>query len=231
MQVLVTACDKYSWCLRPFSYLFNTFWSPFTPVTIGGYAPPGFDLPANFTFHSISPDCYPAEKWSNGVIEFFQSIPDPFFVWMLEDYWLIRDVDLLAVELLGSYMQLHPDVLRIDLTGDRLYSTHAKDIGMWGHLDLIETTHEVQYQLSTQAALINRERILEIMKPDLSPWDYELQESAKVIPDGLRVLGTRQCPVRYTIGLGTGAEGVRTEGIPEQYVDELNRREWLDAQD
>jgi len=218
------------WCLRPFSYLFNIYWSSAQPVIVGGYAHPPFELPPNFTFHSIHPDCYPAERWSNGVIEFFQSIKDPFFVWMLEDYWLNSPVNTNVVDLLVDYMHQHPDVLRIDLTTDRLCSGHARDIGTWNYIDLVETTHEVQYQLSTQAALVNRRLLLQTMKPDLSPWDYELQDTKDILPSSMRILGTHQHPVKYTIGIGTGLEtGIRTDGIAAEHVEELTRRGWLDA--
>lgn len=226
MRVIVPCCDKYLWALRPFAYLFNTYWSELQPVLVAGYTPPRFDLPRNFEFYSIShPDPGPA-TWSNGVAQALRSIDDPFFVLMLEDYWLNRAVDCSAVASLDHYLSIHQDVLRVDLTGDRLYSGRAFDVGAWGHLDMIETPIDTQYQLSLQACVVNREHMLSVLRPGMSPWEFELQDQPKAL-GSLRIHGTRQMPVKYTNGIGSGHGDCYTEGIAPEHVAELRRRGWL----
>lgn len=226
MRVIVPCCDKYLWALRPFAYLFNTYWSELQPVIVAGYTPPHFDLPRNFEFFSIThPDPGPA-TWSDGVAKVLRSIDDPYFVLMLEDYWINRSVDCAAVSSLAEYMSIHQDVLRVDLTGDRLYSTRAFDVGAWGHLDMIETAIDTPYQLSLQACAVNREHMLSVLRPSQSPWEFEIQDHVKVL-GSLRVLGTRQMPVRYTNGIGSGHGDCYTEGIAPEHVTELQRRGWL----
>lgn len=228
MRVIVTTCDKMLWCLRPFAYLFNIYWSTLQPVLIGGYAEPEFALPDNFSFHQINKNNYPAEKWSDGVIQLFDAITDDYFVWMLEDYWLSRTVDNAAVESLSAYLAMHSDVLRIDLTTDRAMSGRARDIGAWGHLDMVETPFDTPYQLSIQACVVNRRNMLRILRPGLTPWQFELQDGSRAIPSGMRVLGTRQAPVRYTIGVGTGAS-MRVDGIPDEHVEHIKSQGWLEG--
>lgn len=193
-QVIVPTSDKYLWTIEPFAYLFNVYWSTLQPVTVLGYKRPGFDLPENFTFVSLADEGYPAKKWSNALIEFLRSAEFDVFVLLLDDYWLSRTVDTGAVETLSNYVRGKPDILRLDLTTDRLYAGGRFDVGFWGHYDLIETPYKTPYQMSLQAGIWRRDRILEVLKPNMTPWEVEINTQP---PERMRVLGTRQNPVRY----------------------------------
>lgn len=193
-RVFVEVSDKYLWCLPPFCHLFNTFWSSLQEVVIFGYTRPKFTLPANFEFFSIDTYNYPADKWSDGFIKFLKNIPDEHFVLMLSDYWLVRTVDVRGVNACYEYIRYKPDVLRIDLTADRLYAGGMFDTDYWGSYDIIETPHNTPYQMSTQAAIWNKFRLLELLEPGKSAWEVEVHTQP---PETMRVLGTRQMPVRY----------------------------------
>ena len=227
MLVIIPTNDRYLWCLRPFAYLFNVYWSENQPVLVAGNEEP--ELPDNFEFLHVSD--YPADRWSDQMIKTLQSIDDYAFVLMLEDYWLCRTVPCGHVESLAEYMRINPDVLRIDLTNDRLHSGQATDVGYWGSVDLLETLPGVPYQLSLQASVFNRENFLRCLKPGMGPWDVELQ-GTELISDGLRILGTRNNLLRYVNAVGMGGEnryrtehvrdgmGGRTiERIPQEHVE------------
>ena len=227
MRVFDFSSDKTQWALRPCSYLLNIYWSALQPVVVSGFSLPPFKLPDNWTFMQISRNPYPAEKWSDQVIETLSQVEDEWLVMLFDDYWLNRGVDHEAVRSLYEYVRGSSDVLRVDLTDDRQYNGHARSAGAWGRLDLVETGWDAEYQLSTQAALLNRRHWLNILRPGLTPWEYEMhhQETIKGQAAGLRVLGTRQCPVRYTNGLGMGhGDKGWTEGIDPAIV--LDMRKW-----
>ena len=219
LRVLITTCNRYAWALEPFAYLFNKYWSEQQPVLVGGYAKPGFALPSNFKFHSIDSTNYPPEKWSDGIIKLLNSMDDDVFVLMLEDYWLNRGVNHQAVESLGDYARNHREVLRIDLTTDRLYAGRMFDVDTWGYLDIIETPPDTPYQWSTQACVVNRRHMLRCLQPGIAPWEFELQGN-DLIPSGMRVLGTRQSPVHYVNGLGMGCKmKYNAIGLPKEHLD------------
>lgn len=232
MKVVVFTCNKLYWALPIFSYLFNTFWSEQQDVVVVGYEPLPFDLPPNFAFYSIAPTTYPVGEWSTGIIEFLKQFPDDNFIWSFEDYWLTRGADYSAIASLDSYLGCHPDVWRVDLTGDRLYSDRAIDRGTWGHLDMIETMPDVPYCLSTQMSAMNRRHTLSIMRPHMSPWQFELQDQQFALGP-LRVMGTKQMPIRYTIGWGTGSKDENnnpipnTSNIPKVQLDYIIDHGWL----
>lgn len=213
MRVVVLTSDKYAWAMLPFSYLFNIHWSELQPVDVYGFARPNFKLPPNFTFHSIDRNNYPANRWSDALIRVLQSFDDLHFVFMLEDYWLCRTVDVRGVDACHQYVRNRPRVLRIDLTDDRLYAGGMFDVEAWGSYDIIETPHGTPYQMSTQAGIWNRQLMLSLLEPGKSAWEVEVQVMP---PDNMRVLGTRQRPIRY-------ANAILKGKLDKEQVNRSNR--------
>lgn len=198
IRVFVYTSDPYLWCIKPFSYLFNIYWSELQEVIVGGFTPPRFPLPANFTFHQIDRKPYPKEKWSDGLIRFLQDYHEDIFVLLLEDYLLRRTVDHAGIETIAQYMRLgqNEDVVRFDLTADRLYGKGMRDIEPWGHYDIIACDKDAMYEISLQAAIWNRRNLLSLLRPGMTPWEVEIQTDMTQQP--YRVLGTRQWLVRYS---------------------------------
>jgi len=208
--VLVLTSDRYIDALRPFAYLLNKHWKPNPRVIVGGFTPPDFHLPTNFTFHSIGPfDQYPVGKWSNAAGRFFVEQPHEVFVLMLEDYWLTRDVDVEAVEVGYDYMRQFEYVARFDLTGDRQFAGGAKDYGQAGKVELVWSDPESQYHMSLMAGLWRRQHLLRVMRDNETPWEMELEGTPRLaaLRKELIVLGTKGWPVRHTLAFRGGEPG------------------------
>ncbi len=208
--VLVYTCTEYHHLLPAFSALFNTFWSEQQEVCWAG-GPKDVNLPPNFRWYPVQSRV--AFRWSDGLLEFLGMRNDPVVCLMLEDYWLCRAADAYALPSLADYVAQRPDVLKLDLTTDRLHSGHARDVDYWGHCDIIETDWETPYQLSLQAALWSRKNLLDILRPEMSPWDFELSD----MRPPYRVLGQRQAILRYVNagGMGLPKNEYRTEHVRE----------------
>ncbi len=210
MDVVVYSHRDAHWILPAFSYMFNIFWSSTQPVLIAG-GEPDVELPPNFQWLPV--ESRVKERWSDGLIEFLNMLKSDVVCLFLEDYLLIRYV---AWDLIGSleqYMIEHPNVLKIDLTADRLHSGHAVDVEAYGRADIIETDWQTSYNYSLQLALWNRKHLLSCLRPEMSPWDFELQDKPR---EDLRVLGTRNFPCRYLNAAGMSLDAkyrYRTEHI------------------
>lgn len=223
-------CQPYQWAMRGFAYLFNHFWSELQEVVVITDVEPSFELPPNFKVKSVNANKpLPKENWSDGLIVTLQNIPDDVFVLLLEDYWLVRKVDNSGVDTLANYMREHPEILRMDLTDDRQYNGHMKDIGAWGHYDLVETPNDSEYQMSLQAGIWNRDLLLSIMRPGLNPHEVELHLSPSLHErDDMRVLGTRQFLCRYAnIYLRGEIQSEQLALVPSQHLEEIRKRGWL----
>lgn len=231
IPVYVLTSEKYLWSIQAFAYLFNVYWSSLQEVIVVSDVKPKFELPDNFKIRTMNNDSpLPKEKWSDGLIVMLENIQDQHFVLMLEDYWLVRGVDHQAVGSLADYASIHGDILRVDLTDDRQYAGDMYDIGYWGRLDLVATPPDSPYQVSLQAAIWNRDLLVSLVRPDLSPWEFELYLSPALHGrDDIKVIGTRQRPVRYANVFKGGDPGkvINLEGIPEEHVKELRKRKWL----
>ena len=197
--------DKSLWLLDGFQYLFKKYWSHNRPVRVVGYTPPkNGTLKDMFSFYSIDKRNYPASEWSTGVLrslDKFIENDEEFFIFMLEDYWLMEDVNTDVVGKLCEFMDTMPrDILRIDLTSDRCqhkrFSSSYADLG---DCKVIRTTADSPYQMSFQAAIWNIRLMREILKPYENPWQSEINGSKRLAAAGDKyvVLGTTSPPLRY----------------------------------
>ena len=220
IPVVVMVSDPFLHLLPAFAYLFNIYWSEQQPVIVAGYTPPNYKFPPNFEWYRIDKYPYPKDMFSNGMYKLFSEIKADHFVLLLEDYFLIRTVDHRGIESLAEYCRRHPDVLRCDLTTDRLYNGKMEDhYEAWGHYDIIESPYESEYQFSFQAGIWNRKLLLPLMVPGKTPWEMEIQTKP---PENVRVIGTRQNPVRYAnIMLKGEVQDYEMDKIPAHHREKV----------
>ena len=179
---------------------------------MAGFTPPSFALPDNFHFHSIGDfEDYPVDKWSNALLDLLHQYRTvETSVIMLEDYWITRQVDRAAVDICHGYIQQFGYVLKICLTGDRLYSWGMQPYGHAGHVDLIISDPESQYQMSMMTGVWNHTLIKKVLLLGETPWQVEIEGTPRVraLKDEMIILGTRQWPVRHTLALRGGDSGL-----------------------
>lgn len=235
----MTTCRNYYWIIPAWAWLFRKYWSEKQEVVVAGYEPIFDYLPSNFTwpdnweFYSMGDETLPVEQWSDGVIRFLSDMEDDLFCWMLEDMLLVRTVDVRTVSTLAEYMRYHSEVIRIDCTTDRLYSGASPgqlpDYEYYGSIDLVWSEPESPYHLSLQAALWRREYLLHYMVPGETPWQLEMEGTARLssTPE-LVVLGTRQFPVRYSLCLKSDApDKPMLTGMRKEDYEYLVSMNWL----
>jgi hypothetical protein len=237
MHTLILTADKYLWCLRPFMHLWNKYCG--IPATIAGFTPPPFPLEDGFTFHSIGRmEDYPVNKWSDALIKVLHEIPDEQVLLMLEDAWVTRPVNVGLVAKLSDYAAQYPEVLRIDLTTDRLYNSAVRDYATLQWIDLIVTPAPSEYLLSCCAGIWNKTQLLKYLIPGWSPWDFELTGSREASKYNPLVLGTRQLPMRHLFAMratedGTGRLDLKMKwGVPghplsDADIAEIQEKGWL----
>lgn len=229
--VYVMTSDKYLHAIQAFSWLFNKHWGPDQRVQVVGFAQPDFEMPDNFSFMSLGPQAkYPWEKWSNGVLDLMETIPgDAIFTLMLEDYWLVRGVDVEAVGMLYGYMCEDDSVLKVDLCADRLYAANMTDFGSLGRLDLIKSCPESPYHMSMMTGLWRKSNLQKSFVPNESPHDVEITGTSRLAGiKELQVIGTRQWPVRHILAFrGGNPKATLVGGLHEDDIAELSARRYI----
>ena len=229
MKIIIPAYSKTYWSLEPFSYLFNKYWDRHD-ATILYYEPIPFKLSDNFELYQIHYKDYPREKWADGVIKYLKEIDDHSIILLLEDYWLTRKVNGELIDILSKFMRNNNNILRVDLTTDRLYAGGLRDVGYLEWVDLIEAPGSM-YQMSLQAGLWNRKNLLEILSKlrpaERSSWSVELVGTTIVNEESdYRVLGTRQYPLRYENGINA-TNGVNHDLRTMCEADKNHIQQWI----
>lgn len=226
-KVLVTTSDKYLPALRPLAHLMERYWKPQPEVIVGGFAHPDFDLPSNWTFHSLGPqELFPFGKWSNALAKFLREVEGEVFLLILEDMWPIRPVDTEALDILYRYMLQFEYVAKMDLCGDRLYAMGMQPYGHVGRLDLVKSMPGSPYHLSLMPGFWRKRHLMQVLIPDESPHDVELQGTMRLSHyQEVIVLGTRQWPLRVTLALRGGDSGkLLTDEIEPGDVERMSKQ-------
>ena len=196
---VVSCSKKYEWCLRPFQYLFEKYCNQKIELAF-----------------SIAPK----EQWVDDFLKFLYQYEPSHFVFILEDFWLNRKVDVEGIDILCEFMKSRPDVLRIDLTTDRLYAGGMVDVCTCDRFDIIEAPKS-PYQMSLQTGIWNKALLIEVLEKlptsNHSIWDVELGGTSIVNESTMRVFGTRQNLVRYVNGMNNARQNeINYQGFSEE---------------
>lgn len=217
IPITVLTNDKHLWLLDGFQYLWNKYCG--LPVTIYGFKSPN-NMHPNFNFQSLG-EQLPVEKWSNGLLKMLDKIEDDYFILMLEDYWLYEQVDKDRLsDSIRQAMNLPNDLLRLDLSGNRAAYKQAMD---W-HGGIVETFSDCPYQMSFQAAIWHKENLREVLRPNESPWQSEIEGSKRVAK---RVLGTKPAVIKYQPVWQHNRW--KLDKLKTEDIEYLRRRGWLEV--
>lgn len=199
----------------------------------------------NSHFYSIGNySDYPANKWSDALIKVLDNVADEVFILMLDDYWLSRPVDIMAIQMIYDYMRQFKNVLKFDLTDERLYSDTPPGDGYnrfyWGYntyntlgyLDLIKSNPNGLYHLSLWGGMWRRDLLKQLLVPGERAQEIEMYGGNRLLKHSeWLVLGTRQAPMRHANVIQRGEwsdnDRVGLPGMKESDLDELRKLGYL----
>lgn len=245
VQIIVMTADNQYHCLPGYCHQFDKYFGMSQVETIFcGYSPlPKLDHPHKFYSIGDFAD-YPANKWSDAFIRVLDNVADEVFILMLEDYWLVRQVDTRAIQMIHDYMHQFQNVLRFDLTEERLYAGTPPNGGYnrfyWGyntydtlgHLDLIQSSPDDLYHMSLWGAMWRRDLLRQVLVSGERAQEIEMYGGARLLtyPEWL-VLGTRQAPMRHVNVVQRGEWNMHDRsglpGMKESDVAELGKLGYL----
>lgn len=209
MRTVVLTSDKHAWLLKGFLHQWQKYGAmlagdgkDFLRVEVAGFAHPDF-LPDNIPFCSIGKlEDFPIRHWSDALIRYLEFLEDDLVLLLLEDYWMLRPVNHMAVWDAMRFMQENEDVIRFDLAADRMFSRGARFAGAYRNIDLCQGGED--YSLSFQASIYRRELLLQMLHVGETPWEAELNGTGRLNRTPYRVLGTYNWPMNYMIVMNKG---------------------------
>lgn len=164
MKIIVTTSNLYHHCLPIFFKQYNKYWGD--PFELVGYKKPD-NLPDNCTWVSLGEQRGP-EYFSEDLRKYFEKQPQ-WFIWLMEDSF-IKGLNKDKLIYLYSLTQFK-DIGRINLTKEGTKQQHLIKGG------LVFNTKDALYRLSTQPSIWNKDFLLRYMKPGLTPWQFETQDT------------------------------------------------------
>ena len=227
MKIFISTSDKYLHLLKPFSFLFNKFWSQDQQVTILGYKSPTFKLPNNFNFISMGMSINDPIEWSGDLRNFFETIKDEWSIYATEDMFLVHPVNFKSLYKLKKFMI--NNVGRICLTNDTVRKSHivVED-------NVIELTQDADYRISCIYSIWNKEYMLKYLQPKMTPWDFELKGTHRAKNDGYRILGVNSnFPIYLSLAIRRGNFNKLDFRVDNEYhrtldkniIDEMKQKE------
>ena len=179
MNIYISASNEYVHIIEQYAVLFNKYW-PNQNVTVLCYDVPNIPIPDNFKFVSLGKQ---GKYWSNGLIDFFNNIKDEYFVFSLEDFFLVDYVDQYKVDLLEQEIVKGADkaslhfyyVYQIKNPSDRI----------------VVLKQNIKYKTSIHPAIWTRRYMLQNLKPDMSLIDFE--NNPLTDNDGSKIVFLKEC--------------------------------------
>ena len=211
--IYVWTSDTNIACLPAWAYLFNKFWCYETEVRVLGYTKPNFDLPENFKFISLGKQRGP-KFWSNDMIDYYSNCEHEYFYAMFEDGFIIDHVnkEILDLAMKVAFTNHKDTFFRFNLSLDTQQRPH-RILKHYNSFNLIEAAQGTHYRQSTQHSIWSKKRFLEKLRPNMSPWDFEL-DNRSAMYDGLAVYATSQ---NFAIRMGHGYKrGVKIKNWYEE---------------
>lgn len=169
--LLVNSCDAFEDCWDPFFTLLQRYWQGALPPILlnteyKDYTFP--DLPIETTRVQIGhPDRL---SWSACLDSALAKVETPLVLYMQEDYFLERRVDIDVINRATRLMMEDPEIKHLGLThfgsGGNLSSSSNQGFSTIGA--------RAPYRISTQAGLWRVETLRSYLKPWESGWAFEL---------------------------------------------------------
>lgn len=166
--VLVSSCDAYSDAWFPFFQLLDRYWPdcPFPIYLISNTQPVNH---SGVTSLTVGAD----RKWASNTLHAMSSLPFEHIVYFQEDYFLQSPVSTARVERVIEFAR-HTGAGFIRLAGfPNPDQPHPNSLG----LGVLSPT--VKFRVSLQAALWQRQTLLDLLVPGESGWDMEIAGTAR----------------------------------------------------
>lgn len=163
VALLVTSCDEYQDLWDPFFKLFFKYWPdcPY-PVYLGTI----HRIYNNYRVKTITVGV--DTDWSHRFRLMLEHIPNPYVIVLMEDYFLTHYVDTAKIDRLITYME---DQKAGCL---RLFPCPGPDLLCLDNTEVGEISKGADYRLSLQAAIWNKQTLLELLHEGESAWELEL---------------------------------------------------------
>ena len=185
MKIYVLSADKSIHITEGLQYCVNKYWKENPSVVLLGYKKPKFKLDKNFKFVSLGDDRGP-KYIGEDLINFFNQINDKHFIFTVDDFFPIRQIDINLYNYLYKKM-ISENISRISLT-DQVSDKPHEIIEQKDNYNIIEMGQMANYRKSAVWSMWEKSYFLKYMWDTMNLWEWELDTNC--MNDNHRVVGT-----------------------------------------
>ena len=201
MKVVILTCDNYDWIVPIFLHFYKKYWpeKPYETEIItesnhlDGYV---------FYTKGVS--------WSSGILNYLEQSSDNKFLLLMEDYIIKGPVNTGRVQLAERLCEGNVGCVRLNAP-DKYYSRHTIESGTKFYK---EYPLDKPYSMSMQAAIWQKQYLIELLRHKEDAWQAELAGSKRIasMKGRWRILWAKSAIIDYQSG------GIMRKGQPELSV-------------
>ena len=157
-SVLVMSCDAYEDTWQPFFKLYKKYW----------------DCPYDTYICTEYKECKYAKtikttgSWTNRVRQALEQIKTEYVIFLLDDFFLRNKVDQKRLDLVFTYFK--PNIACFNL--EQVNNHKLAEPSLNGFKN---RQNKQMYQCSCQPTVWNREKLINLLQEDMTPWEWETQ--------------------------------------------------------
>ena len=166
LTTIVGTCDSYLDLIPGFSILYERYFEPNVETLIVSETE-GLDIPK---YKFITPG---KKQWGERIIQAISETKTEYVFFVLDDYYLSQLLTNEYIEYLLKFMDNHKV--------NKIMLSPVPDFAKYEYLESINTMHKMSpnspWLTSVQPALWRKSELLKFLKPEYTPWNFEVKGS------------------------------------------------------
>ena len=165
-SVLISTCDKYEDAWKPFFFFFHKYWKDCPYQVYLNTETKKCDFSDVITINCSNKD---NASWSLRLKKALKTIDTKYVIFLLEDFFLLSDVDQKEIDRAIKIMEDNKDISVIDFERVPRIKSNPSDFGRYVERDI-----SAMYFLNCQSAIWRKKDLIKYLSPYESPWQFEL---------------------------------------------------------
>lgn len=199
LNMYVSTCDATMRFVPIFSYFYEKYWTSPNKLKFLGFKPLDYRLPERIEYISL------AEKqeggvnnWSTYLVDYFEKLDDEFILWGIDDHLITDTIDSKLLEFLYDKIKTDNTVGRINLV-ESLEFRNCDVLEHHGDFDLLSQKRGTNYRIDCQFSIWRMSYLLNRLKRNWTPWQFEVYGSDLARNDEFKILGTGKKQVVHKV--------------------------------
>ena len=184
IEIVMPTSDKSLWILPIVFYFFDKYLPKNYPITILGFKTPSFELPENYTFHSMG-ETQNIRNWSRDIYNYTKTLDTKYIMFILDDFLLL---DHLRIDKLNEIIIMMDKNSNIGLCNIGMAPQYQpnQDLELINEDDFfLFQQNSKYYQINAQPSIYRLSHFNKYFNKSNDPWQLELNKQHQQIPEKL----------------------------------------------